>query len=48
MGAERIIAAAKTLVVCGRPTKASLEPWRVLASFGIPYLAIIATYFAVF
>lgn len=40
--------AAKTLVVRGKPARGSLELWRILAAFGIPYLALIAMYLALF
>lgn len=39
---------ANTLVVRGRPPNALLEPWRIVVSFVVPYLAIIATLFALF
>lgn len=39
---------SNTLVVRGRPPNALLEPWRIVVSFGIPYLVQIATLFSLF
>lgn len=39
---------AGTLVVCGRPQPGgSLETWRILAAFVIPYLWLLATFLAI-
>ena len=39
--------AARTFVVCGRPAQGgSLELWRVVAAFGIPFLWLLATFLA--
>jgi hypothetical protein len=41
--------AAKTLVMRGQPaTGGSLEPWRILAAFGIPFLWLVVTFTVLF
>jgi len=41
--------AARTIVVRGRPLPGgSLEPWRIVAAFGIPFLWFLVTFVAVF